>query len=103
MREAFDGIKKVPHPEEAAKRPSRRTHGAHHIDQAYLFAAECWERQLQPALRLAPGVIDHDDMAATILTGPGRSDKAIRCPVVGPGRHWLDLRPASVAEGARFL
>jgi len=27
MREAFDGIKKSPHPEEAATRPSRRTHG----------------------------------------------------------------------------
>src|SRR5439155_352922 len=41
--------------------------------------------------------------SATIPTGPGRSDKAIKCPVVGPGRHWLDLRPASVAEGARLL
>jgi hypothetical protein len=28
MREVFDGIKKIPHPEEAAKRPSRRTHRA---------------------------------------------------------------------------
>src|SRR5438876_7876158 len=27
MRQVFDGIKKIPHPEEAAKRPSRRTHG----------------------------------------------------------------------------
>src|SRR5438132_1268986 len=26
MRKTFDGIKKAPHPEEAAKRPSRRTH-----------------------------------------------------------------------------
>jgi hypothetical protein len=27
MRKAFDGIKKIPHPEEAAKQLSRRTHG----------------------------------------------------------------------------
>src|SRR6266446_8478436 len=26
MRYIFDGIKKIPHPEEAAERPSRRTH-----------------------------------------------------------------------------
>src|SRR5215470_7236129 len=28
MRNAVDGMKTSPHPEEAAKRPSRRTHGA---------------------------------------------------------------------------
>ena len=28
MRDGIDGINKIPHPEEAAKRPSRRTHGA---------------------------------------------------------------------------
>src|SRR3981189_3508352 len=28
MRDTIDGIKKIPHPEEAAKRPSRRTHRA---------------------------------------------------------------------------
>jgi hypothetical protein len=29
MRYFVDGIKESPHPEEAAKRPSRRTHGTH--------------------------------------------------------------------------
>jgi hypothetical protein len=28
MRQVFDGIKKIPHPEEAAKQLSRRTHCA---------------------------------------------------------------------------
>jgi len=28
MRQAFEGIKKIPHPEEVAERPSRRTHCA---------------------------------------------------------------------------
>jgi hypothetical protein len=33
MREATDGIKKRPHPEEAAQRLSRRTHGADPIEE----------------------------------------------------------------------
>lgn len=36
MREAFDGIKKIPHPEEAAKQLSRRTHAADPAQSQFL-------------------------------------------------------------------
>jgi hypothetical protein len=35
MRDAFDSIKKIPHPEEAAKQLSRRTHGADPADRQF--------------------------------------------------------------------
>jgi hypothetical protein len=38
MREAFDGIKKIPHPEEAAKQLSRRTHGAGPADREFPYS-----------------------------------------------------------------
>jgi hypothetical protein len=38
MREAFDGIKKIPHPEEAAKQLSRRTHGADPADREFPYS-----------------------------------------------------------------
>jgi hypothetical protein len=40
MREASDGIKKIPHPEEAAKQLSRRTHGADPADREFPFTLE---------------------------------------------------------------
>jgi hypothetical protein len=33
MRQYFDGIKKIPHPEEAAKQLSRRTHAADPVNR----------------------------------------------------------------------
>jgi AraC-like DNA-binding protein/mannose-6-phosphate isomerase-like protein (cupin superfamily) len=35
MRKVFDGIEKFPHPEEAAKRPSRRAHGVNPADRQF--------------------------------------------------------------------
>src|SRR5713101_965028 len=40
MRYVVDGIGKVPHPEEAVKRPSRRTHGAHPADCQFFHTLE---------------------------------------------------------------
>ena len=40
MRYVVDGIGKVPRPEEAVKRPSRRTHGAHPADRQFLHTLE---------------------------------------------------------------
>ena len=68
--------------------------GPHDIGEAHLPAAKFRERQRQPALALVSGVIDDDDMAATIVAGPGIGDKFVRGPVAGPGRLRLDLRPA---------
>ena len=73
--------------------------GPHSVGQAYLPAAKFREWQRQSALPLASGVIDDDDMAGAVPTGPGRGDEAIRGPVVGPGGLRLDLRPGAVAKG----
>ena len=40
MREAFDGIKKIPHPEEAAKQLSRRTHGRDAANREFPYTLE---------------------------------------------------------------
>src|SRR6516225_7399476 len=74
--------------------------GPHSVGQAYLPAAKFREWQRQSALPLVSGVIDDDDMAGAVLTGPGRGDEAIRGPVVGPGWLRLDLRPGAVAKGS---
>jgi len=42
MRKAFDGIRKIPHPEEAAEQLSRRTRGADPANLAFL-AQHRWE------------------------------------------------------------
>src|SRR5271156_3117726 len=73
------------------------------VGQSYRLVAELGKRQRQAALPLVAGVIDNDDMAAFVLSGPGVGDKAIRGPVVGPGRLRLDLRPSAVAKGAGVL
>src|SRR6516164_7995392 len=73
--------------------------GPHSVGQAYLPAAKFREWQRQSALPLVSGVIDDDDMAGAVPTGPGRGDEAIRGPVVGPGGLRLDLRPGAVAKG----
>jgi hypothetical protein len=49
-----------------------------------LFAPQILKRQQQPALPLVSCVIDGNDMAAAVFTGPGVSDKAVRGPVAGP-------------------
>ena len=70
--------------------------GPHSVGQAYLPAAKFREWQRQSALPLVSGVIDDDDMAGAVLTGPGRGDEAIRGPVVGPG--WIcDQAPSRKA------
>src|SRR6516164_10697588 len=73
--------------------------GPHSVGQAYLPAAKFQEWQRQSALPLASGVIDDDDMAGAVLTGPGRRDEAIRGPVVGPSWLRFYLRPGAVAKG----
>src|SRR6516225_5055643 len=72
--------------------------GPHSVGQAYLPAAKFREWQRQSALCLAAGIIDDDDMAGAVLTGPGRGDEAIRGPVVGPGWLRFYLRPSAVAK-----
>jgi len=59
--------------------------GPHSVGQAYLPAAKFREWQRQSALPLVSGVIDDDDMAASVLASPGIGDEAVRGPVVGPG------------------
>src|SRR6516225_7209154 len=73
--------------------------GPHSVGQAYLPAAKFREWQRQSALCLAAGIIDDDDMAGAVLTGPGRGDEAIRGPVVGPSWLRFYLRPGAVAKG----
>jgi len=72
----------------------------HHFGQAHLLAAQLRERQRQATLCLVAGVIDDDDMAATVVAGPGVGNEAVRGPVTGPGRLRLDLRPGAIAKGA---
>src|SRR6516162_3498996 len=72
--------------------------GPHSVGQAYLPAAKFREWQRQSALPLVSSVIDDDDMAGAVLTGPGRGDEAIRGPVVGPGWLRFYLRPGAVAK-----
>jgi len=58
MRYVFDGIKKCPHPEEAAKRPSRRTHSDDPTDATANDRRERSARRNAIAYSLALGVVD---------------------------------------------
>ena len=40
-----------------------------------------------------------DEMTAAFVACPGVGNEVIACPVAGPGRLRLDLRPGAVAKG----
>ena len=76
--------------------------GAQDIGHAYLPATQLRERQRQAALRLVAGVIDDNNSAGAVITGPDKGDKAVRGPVPKPSRLRLDLRPGTVAIRTRL-
>jgi hypothetical protein len=65
--------------------------GPYHIGQAYPLAAKVQKGQRQAALTLITRVIDDDEMAGAVVTGPGKGYEAVRGPVAGPSRLRLDL------------
>jgi hypothetical protein len=54
-------------------------------------------------LPLVPGVIDHHEVATTVLGAPGIGDKAVRGPIVRLSGLRLDLGPDAVAKGPGIL
>src|SRR5713101_8967784 len=84
MRYVVDGIGKVPHPEEAVKRPSRRTHGAHPADRQFVH-------------RLFRG---DDARPADIWEGSGQKKARVRISMLSRGRAWGGVAGSSKAVWA---
>jgi len=72
----------------------------HDIGKMHLLTTKLREWQWQQALPRVCGIIADNSVSAVLRADPGIGDQIVRCPVAGPGRQRLDLRPGAVAKRA---
>src|SRR5271166_1065172 len=77
--------------------------GSQGIDKLHWRVPQFREWQLEAALTLVRGVVDDNDMMVACVIRPGKGNEVIRCPVAGPGRFRVNLRPRAVAKSAGLL
>jgi hypothetical protein len=61
--------------------------GPHQISQTHWLAAKFREAQRQPALPLAVGIIDDDEVAGARIANPGIGNKVVGGPVAAPAHN----------------